>query len=56
MYLPYPLAVWSGAMYAGPVLAPVLSVFAVEAKGYVYPILGRFGEVFHNNYLVGAGL
>lgn len=56
MYLPYPLAVWSGAMYAEPARAPILSTFAVEAKGYFYPILGRFGEVLHNNSLVGAGL
>ncbi|KAK9434875.1 NACHT domain protein [Metarhizium brunneum] len=34
LYLPYPLAAWSGAMYAGPALAPILSAFAVEAKGW----------------------
>ncbi|UKZ50467.1 hypothetical protein TrVGV298_004730 [Trichoderma virens] len=30
--IPYPLAAWSGAMYAGPALGPVLSGFAVTAK------------------------
>ncbi|KAL7930676.1 major facilitator superfamily domain-containing protein [Trichoderma chlorosporum] len=30
--IPYPLAAWSGAMYAGPALGPLLSGFAVTAK------------------------
>ncbi|KAJ4318828.1 hypothetical protein N0V84_006641 [Fusarium piperis] len=34
IYIPYSLAAWSGAMYCGPALGPLLSGFSVTAKGW----------------------
>uniref|UniRef100_A0A0D2YG30 Major facilitator superfamily (MFS) profile domain-containing protein n=1 Tax=Fusarium oxysporum (strain Fo5176) TaxID=660025 RepID=A0A0D2YG30_FUSOF len=34
IYIPYSLAAWSGAMYCGPALGPLLSGFSVVVKGW----------------------
>ncbi|KAI8717482.1 MFS domain-containing protein [Fusarium sp. LHS14.1] len=34
IYIPYSLAAWSGAMYCGPALGPLLSGFTVTAKSW----------------------
>ncbi|OAQ95525.1 MFS general substrate transporter [Purpureocillium lilacinum] len=34
IYIPYNLAAWSGAMYCGPALGPLISGFAVPVKGW----------------------
>ena len=49
LYLPYALTVWVSAAYCGPALGPLLSGFAVTAKGWrwsLWEILWIAGPVF----------
>ena len=49
LYLPYAIAVWVSAAYCGPALGPLLSGFAVTAKGWrwsLWEILWIAGPVF----------
>lgn len=49
LYLPYALTVWVSAAYCGPALGPLLSGFAVMAKGWrwsLWEILWIAGPVF----------
>ncbi|CAI7652374.1 unnamed protein product [Penicillium viridicatum] len=49
VYAPYTLAAWSGAMYCGPALGPLLSGFSVSVKGWrwsMWEIVWLAGFVF----------
>lgn len=49
LYLPYAITVWVSAAYSGPALGPLLSGFAVTAKGWrwsLWEILWIAGPVF----------
>ncbi|KAJ5428759.1 Major facilitator superfamily domain general substrate transporter [Penicillium cf. griseofulvum] len=49
IYMPYTLAGWSGAMYCGPALGPLLSGFSVSVKGWrwsMWEIVWLAGIVF----------
>lgn len=49
LYLPYAITVWVSAAYCGPALGPLLSGFAVTAKGWrwsLWEILWIAGPVF----------
>jgi len=49
LYLPYALVAWVSAAYCGPALGPLLSGFAVTAKGWrwsLWEILWAAGPVF----------
>lgn len=49
MYLPYAFTAWVAAAFCAPALGPVISAFAVEAKGWRWPfyeILMMSGPVF----------
>ncbi|KAK4869318.1 hypothetical protein LT330_006318 [Penicillium expansum] len=49
IYMPYTLAAWSGAMYCGPALGPLLSGFSVSIKGWrwsMWEIVWLAGFVF----------
>lgn len=49
LYLPYALTVWVSAAYCGPALGPLLSGFAISAKGWrwgLWEILWIAGPVF----------
>lgn len=49
LYLPYALTAWVSAAYCGPALGPLLSGFAVTAKGWrwsLWEILWAAGPVF----------
>ena len=49
LYLPYGIAVWVSAAYCGPALGPLLSGFAITAKGWrwgLWEILWIAGPVF----------
>ena len=49
LYLPYAMTVWVSAAYCGPALGPLLSGFAVSAKGWrwsLWEILWLAGPIF----------
>ncbi|KAL2125911.1 hypothetical protein VTI74DRAFT_2272 [Chaetomium olivicolor] len=49
IYIPYSLAAWSGAMYCGPALGPLLSGFSVTAKSWrwsMWELLWLSGATF----------
>lgn len=49
LYLPYALVVWVASTYCGPALGPLLSGFAVTAKGWrwsLWEILWAAGPIF----------
>ena len=49
LYLPYAITVWVSAAYCGPALGPLLSGFAVTAKGWrwsLWEILWLAGPIF----------
>ena len=49
LYLPYAITIWVSAAYSGPALGPLLSGFAVTAKGWrwsLWEILWIAGPVF----------
>lgn len=49
LYLPYAITVWVSAAYCGPALGPLLSGFAISAKGWrwgLWEILWIAGPVF----------
>lgn len=55
LYLPYAITVWVSAAYCGPALGPLLSGFAVTAKGWrwsLWEILWIAGPVFMLMFLL----
>ena len=55
LYLPYAITIWVSAAYCGPALGPLLSGFAVTAKGWrwsLWEILWIAGPIFILMFLV----